>query len=80
MDDGFCIISLVNNDSIALLPLFSFNISLVSNIHMPFVAEWKSTNDAYATETLQGYIPVLHLLLFSFQWYADNSKYDWKCP
>ena len=67
MDDGFCIISLVNNDSIALLPLFSFNISLVANIHMPFVAECKSTNDVYATGYFERYLPVLHLLRLLFE-------------
>ena len=73
MDDGFCIISLVNNDSIALLPSFSFNIFLVAIIYMPFVAECKSTNNVYATKNFEGYLPVLHLLLPLFEWYVYNS-------
>ena len=67
MDDGFCIISLVNNDSIALLPLFSFNIFLVAIIYMPFVAECKPTNNVYATENFEGYLPIPQFLLLSFE-------------
>ena len=60
-----CIISLITNNSIDMLPLFSLNISVVA--YVPFVAECKSTNNVYATETIQGYLPVFLFLLPSFE-------------